>query len=516
MYYFGHLRVLLLTVAVLLPGSAFVFAQGALDQDQSQAAGTEVHLHWGARRGVNRYRLQLASDSAFADIVFDRVVAGTEYRVSDLPAGKYFWRVSALTDKLGDFSSAGVIQVQLPSSRPTREPTTNIPPINQPEPRIVVVARGGWRAAVGDITHPVLAHLRSVDRTDLVGINSEGVVFALDAASGIALWSTGRKTSTNSTRFVPGSAVLLLLRTRTGLDSVVVSSGRTAIAIEGLTGRELWRSILPASAASGTTISDARSSRIFLIDNSWQRAMVLDATNGNILNLIKLPHRVKGAPLSLSSAGRLVLAYETGLVETRDMSGTLVRSGDAGSPATTPPLFVRGRSGDLILVGTTGGLIALTADDLHPLGMVAIKSDAPRGTLATADLNGDGAPEVIMMTDRGRVIAVSAADGKTLWEASVSNESEGVTFADVNGDQVLDVLVAGGQSFALALSGRDGSVVWQDNEGPPLVSNHSVSLGPRALLAMPYGAGVLLIGGDQSRTSLRAIEFPRGTAAGKR
>jgi outer membrane protein assembly factor BamB len=148
--------------------------------------------------------------------------------------------------------------------------------------------------------------------------------------------------------------------------------------------------------------------------------------------------------------------------------------------------------------------------------MIAIKNDAPRGSLATADLNGDGAPEVIMITDSGRVIAVSAADGKTLWEASVSTESESVTFADVDGDHVLDVLVAGGQSFALALSGRDGSVVWQDNEGAPLVSNHSVSLGPRALLAMPYGAGILLIGGDQSRTSLRAIEFPRGTAAGKR
>jgi hypothetical protein len=86
-----------------------------------------------------------------------------------------------------------------------------------------------------------------------------------------------------------------------------------------------------------------------------------------------------------------------------------------------------------------------------------------------------------------------------------------VAFADVNGDRVLDVLIAGGQSFAVALSGRDGTVVWQDNEGPPLVSNHSVSILPRTLMTMPYRGGVLLIGSDQSRMSLRALEFPNAS-----
>jgi outer membrane protein assembly factor BamB len=141
--------------------------------------------------------------------------------------------------------------------------------------------------------------------------------------------------------------------------------------------------------------------------------------------------------------------------------------------------------------------------------MVAIKGDAPRGTLAAADLDGDGSPEVIMMTDRGRVVAVSAADGKTLWEANVSNESETVAFADINGDQVLDVVMTGGQSFALALSGRDGSVVWQDNEPPALVANHSVSLARRSIVVMPFGSGALLIAGDPSRMALRAMEFPK-------
>jgi outer membrane protein assembly factor BamB len=519
MYCSSHLRVLLLTAAMLLPGPVFVLAQSAQSLDNSQPAGTEGHLHWGARPGVSRYRLQLASDGAFADIVSDRVVAGNDYQVNDLTPGKYFWRIAPLTNRLGEFSSAGIIQVRQATAPERPGPTQKTPPSDSSSRTkaavIPIVARGGWRAAIGDIAHPVLAHLRSPEKLDLVGINSDGVVFALDSASGIAWWSTGRKTQTgNSTRVVPGLSALLLLRSRSGLDNVVVLSGAMVTAIEGATGRELWRATLPAKTSSGTVVSDNRHSEIFLIDNSLQRAMILNANDGNVLTQIRLPHRVVGAPVTLVGRGdgRVALAYDSGQVEIRDMAGTVVRSGDAGSPATTAPLLIRGRRGDLILVGTRGGLTALTADDLRPLGMVAIKGDAPRGTLAAADLDGDGSPEVIMMTDQGRVVAVSAADGKTLWEANVSNESETVAFADLNGDQVLDVVITGGQTFALALSGRDGSVVWQDNEPPALVANHSVSLARRSIVAMPFGSGALLIAGDPSRTALRAMEFPKVTA----
>ena len=48
---------------------------------------TVVTVRWGARPGVTRYRLQLAQDAAFNDIVFDRVVSGHEYSVSDLAPG---------------------------------------------------------------------------------------------------------------------------------------------------------------------------------------------------------------------------------------------------------------------------------------------------------------------------------------------------------------------------------------------------------------------------------------------
>jgi outer membrane protein assembly factor BamB len=519
MYCSGHFRSLLLTAAILLPGT--VIAQISSSPENTQVNNTEVHLRWGPRPGVSRYRLQLASDSSFADILFDRVVAANDYQINDLPPGWYYWRIAPLTDRLGEFSSAGRIEV---SNRPLRErptPLPSPPPINNStRPRIgtsgPVVVRGGWRAAVGDIAHPVLAHLRSPARFDLVGVNNEGVIFALDAATGVAWWSTGRRTP-NSTSIFSGSSTVLLLRSRSGLDNLLVLSGVNIVAIEGATGHELWRTTLPAAAASGTVLSDNRSAEIILVDNqvgnSSPRLFILDASTGNVLAQTRLPHRVVGAPVALSGqgTGRMVLAYDTGQLEIRDIAGAVVRSGDAGSPATTPPLFVRERHGDFIMVGTRSGLIALTAAELNPLGRVAINDDAPRGVLAAQDLDGDGSPEVIMMTDRGRVVAVNAGDGKILWQASAPNEGQSVAFADVDGDRVFDVVLAGAQSFALALSGRDGSLVWKDNEAPGLVANHSLSVGPRSIVVLPYGTGALLIAADSSRTGLRALEFPKAT-----
>lgn len=509
MYRSVHLRVLVLSVAALLAGGGQSQAQDRQLQNNSQIdSPVSVHLRWGARPGVNRYRLQLSRDSSFADIVFDRVVTGNDYQISDLSPGRYFWRIAPLTAKLGGFSSAAPIEVR-PQAAPesasqSRRSANDSAAAARPAASSIVV-RGGWRAAVGDITHPVLARLRSPEKLDLVGINSEGVVFALDSASGIALWRTA-----GGMPKLTRVAAPLLMRSKSGVDNVVVLSGTSVTAIEGASGRQLWRATLPANAATGAVLNDNRTAEIFVIDYSLQRLFILDGRDGKGLSQIRLPNRVVGAPTPIIDQGaRVMIAYESGHVEIRDAAGTVVRSGDAGSPATTPPLYVRGRSGDLILVGTRAGLTALTAEDLRPLGMVAIKNDAPRGTLTAQDLDADGFPEVIMMTDRGRVVAVNATDGKTLWEASLGNETEAVAFVDVNGDQVLDVLVAGGQTFASALSGRDGSVVWKDNEPPMFLGNHAGSPAPRSVLAVPYGSGALVIAGDPSRTGLRAIEFPK-------
>jgi outer membrane protein assembly factor BamB len=149
------------------------------------------------------------------------------------------------------------------------------------------------------------------------------------------------------------------------------------------------------------------------------------------------------------------------------------------------------------------------------LGRVAIKDDAPRGTLASEDLNGDGSAEVLMVTERGRVVAVNAADGQILWNADVGSEAEGMTFADVNGDGVMDVVVATSQVFALVISGRDGSIVWKDSEDAGLAANHATSLAPRSIVALSSGRNAVLVSGDASRTGLRAVELLKSSGPPK-
>src|SRR5262245_58370558 len=93
-----YLRVFLLT-AMTLGVAAVERAQtnyapaGPTPQNQF----TEGRVRWGPRPGVTRYRLQLARDLDFTDIVFDRVVHSNEYQLDELAPGRYFWRVAALS-----------------------------------------------------------------------------------------------------------------------------------------------------------------------------------------------------------------------------------------------------------------------------------------------------------------------------------------------------------------------------------------------------------------------------------
>src|SRR2546428_2550482 len=122
MYRSGHLRVLLPAAAMISLGLVSAHSRDLLSpyphspisqsQQEPRASGqTTIHLRWGARPGVTRYRLQLATDHSFNDIVFDRAVAGIEYQINGLAPGTYYWRIAPLTTKLGEFSAAAAIVV---------------------------------------------------------------------------------------------------------------------------------------------------------------------------------------------------------------------------------------------------------------------------------------------------------------------------------------------------------------------------------------------------------------------
>lgn len=491
---------------ILIPFPGGVARSQQVNQIQPN---TTVNLRWGPRPSVGRYRLQLAQDRNFADIVFDRVITGTQTQISDLAPGRYFWRVAPLTAKLGEFSSAGVVDV-LASPKPSRTQTPIATTASNPPKNSTVnpiVAGGGWRAAIGEANDPVLAHLRSIDRWSVVTTSSDGMTYALDASNGVALWlvRNARPPSGEKT-FVDGAPIVVPGRAR--LDDIVVASGSSLVRYEGPTGREIWRASLPAFSSSIVSIREQTRVDIVVIDTSLQWLFILNSSNGAITSQIKLPSHVIGKPMFLDqpSRGDFALAYDNGLIEIRDRTGRLIRSGSASSPATTAPILVRGRNGDLILVGTRDGLTALTADKLQPLGRVALNNDQPNGALRPCDLDSNGVAEVMMTTMRGHVVAVNAEDGKILWDVAARNDTSNFAFADLNRDGVFDVFTADGQ-IVEALSGRDGSLLWKESEPSSAAANHTTAFSNRALTAVSLGSNALIIISEPGRGGLRSLNF---------
>jgi hypothetical protein len=79
-------------------------------------------IRWSKQRGVTRYRLQIAGDAQFQDVIFDAPVTSEQYVVNDLASGYYYWRVAPVASHpifsppLRFFISGGVvITVTLPS-----------------------------------------------------------------------------------------------------------------------------------------------------------------------------------------------------------------------------------------------------------------------------------------------------------------------------------------------------------------------------------------------------------------
>src|SRR5207244_979778 len=146
----------------------------------------------------------------------------------------------------------------------------------------------GWRALIGEVSGFVLTHLRSPSAADLVAVNTAGVVYALNADSGIVLWTARpRPQSLGVPRAGISSLVPLLLTSRTGLNNVVALSTTNMFALDGASGRELWRAPLPAPASSGAALG----AELFIIDNSLQRLFLVDGGTGKLIAQANLPSR---------------------------------------------------------------------------------------------------------------------------------------------------------------------------------------------------------------------------------
>src|SRR5437588_10566739 len=117
-------------------------------QTQTAAAqvARRVALHWRGQPGIERYRLQVARDRDFRDIVFDRAVVGLEYQV-ELPAGdSFFWRVAPAAQETGEFSAPEPVNLNAIANTTT---TASVSTAVLRSPADV-----GWQAFTGPVLRP--------------------------------------------------------------------------------------------------------------------------------------------------------------------------------------------------------------------------------------------------------------------------------------------------------------------------------------------------------------------------
>ena len=489
-----HCRLVVLTVVIMLWCTPTV-----AQQTEANARPTSsVTVRWSASPGVTRYRLQVAHDRDFADIVFDGVVRGLEYQNDDLPPGNYFWRVASLDPKIGEFSSPALIEVS-ERSAPAASPSATAPrDVNTPANASVVATGNGWYAAFPDVLRPMRAHLRSADSVDIVATANENRVIAIEGLTGVALWI--RQLSVKSAT----GPVAIAVRNRNGLDDVLSLSGSAAFLLDGKSGREIQHGSLPGVAVTAVSSGDL----VVVIDSSLQRAFLLNASTAKLISDVRLPARIVGNPL-FTNGSSIMMALEDGRLQVFDQTGKLTHSGNAAGVITTGPLVVQTQHRQLVLVGTREGLTALDGEDLRPLGRVTL-SAAPRGSLYAQDLDPDGTPEVVLFTDSGHVVAIKSDEGKVIWESD-AKRAEAASFADVNGDHVLDLLMSGREGAAFVLSGRDGAMIWKESSAQ-VVTNHAPAIMQRSSLVVSAPTGVLFIATDPGRAGLRALEFLQATA----
>jgi outer membrane protein assembly factor BamB len=510
----ASVRAILLALPLVICLAPHARAQGT---PQAKQVTQSTVIRWKAQPGVKRYRLQLARDERFTDIIFDRAVTGTEYAVKELPSGSYYWRVAPAMGETGVYSTAAPVQVGGGGADQTGGNTTagtNSSTVRQAD-------NTGWRTATGNVAQPLAAHLRDATSYDLVGVNSDGMVYALDGANGVALWTAryrpkaqrGEPTGLGGgTPFTP-----VIVSAGKEMANVIVAFDGGVRALEGATGRELWRAALAGKATSGVAadFGGEDGAKIFITDNS-PSLTILSGNTGKVLAQAKLDAAAVGAPAAyaLKSERGVVLALAGGLIEMRNDKGERVNSIKLDTNITTSPFVITGSHGTMILIGTESGLISLDATDLRPLGRIATEDDAPRGTLTAADLDADGSPEVVMITRRGRTVVISTVNGKIKWYASGATDAEAAAFADLDGDNSLDVLVAAGPAFALGLSGRDGSLIWKAEDDSKLATAATTQAsGGRALVTAPVGSNgsaAFVVGSDPARIGLRAVGLPKG------
>ena len=105
---FRLIGVFLVGVWAAMPGpwTLFPFTDSAALAQQTSGRPPitfPTTIQWIKQRGVSKYRLQIADDEDFRNVLYDGRVVGERYNVRGLSPGYYYWRIAPADRQTGAF-----------------------------------------------------------------------------------------------------------------------------------------------------------------------------------------------------------------------------------------------------------------------------------------------------------------------------------------------------------------------------------------------------------------------------
>ena len=273
-----------------------------------------------------------------------------------------------------------------------------------------------WRyAGTGRITTlPVLVDINNDRIHDLVFATLDMDVIALDGSTGFELW----RFFDAETEIVHAPVSLFLNNDRT--EDVVFSTRRGILyAIDGSNGWGLWRKALPGRLAGPPCIGD--------LDGDHERDIVVLTRDGTLS--------------AYGRDGRLLFSWKT--------------EGSYSVPPTIGDTDGDGRN-DIVLMNTEGLLRVFEGSTRREKWSILSQEGPITGRIALADLEEDGAMEVVLPSLSGAVLVLNGVNGEIrglyncgsrIWTTPL--------IRDLNRDRIKEIVVGteGGELFALQVAG---------------------------------------------------------------
>ncbi|MBI4617414.1 MAG: protein kinase [Planctomycetes bacterium] len=258
---------------------------------------------------------------------------------------------------------------------------------------------------------------------------------------------------------------------------------RDLISFDGATGAEQWsnRGKSPVNRAPAVADWD----RDGLPDLAW---LYFSTEHGEDTGRAAVIRGRDGAKIaSLRVATRGSASYATPAIADLDGDGTLdfaLQEWDAKDV-----FAVSGRTGERLWTYPTGHY--------------------NMGGMGTADLDGDGSPDLVAPSGDGFVHAIRGTDGAAIWKAPSAGGRAPPALADLDGDGAPEVLVVSYKGRLHVLDGRTGATLWNDLAGGEALGRPAVARveGLGTVIVAPFGgAGAAAIDWQRRAILWKAFE----------